>query len=47
MRRDWFLGLGAVSTLAMLVGIDLLLTSMVQKSLLASRVAVKRLQGRR
>jgi len=38
MRRDWFLGLGAVSTLAMLVGIDLLLTS---------GVVVRRLRGRR
>jgi len=45
MRRDWFLGLGAVSTLAMLVGIDLLLTSMADR--LASGVVVRRLRGRR
>lgn len=46
MRRDWVLGLGAFSTLTMLVGIDLLLTSMAHKGLIASRVAVKRLRER-
>ena len=47
MRRDWFTGLGAFSTLAMLVGIDLLLTSMAHKGWIASRVVVKRLRAPR
>jgi hypothetical protein len=46
MRRDWFLGLGAVSTLAMLVGIDLLITSMADRGRAASLVVVKRMRGR-
>jgi hypothetical protein len=47
MKSDWFLGLGAISTLAMLMGIDLLLTSMAHKGQVASLVMVKRLRGRR
>jgi len=46
MKRDWFLGLGAFSTLAMLVGIDLLITSMALKGRAASLVVVKRMRRR-
>lgn len=36
MRGDWLLGLGAFSTLAVLVGFDLVLTLIAHKGLAAS-----------
>ena len=36
MRREWILGLGAISTLAVLVGLDLLLVMAQDRGLAAS-----------
>jgi hypothetical protein len=44
MRRDWFFGLGALSTLAVLVGLDLLLTHLEEKSLAASYALLRGLR---
>ena len=44
MRTDWILGFGAMSTLAVLVGLDLLVALAAQKGAAASRMI---LQGAR
>jgi hypothetical protein len=41
MRRDWIFGFGAVSTLAVLVGIDLLLALVKDRSLAASHALLR------
>lgn len=41
MRRDWILGLGALSTLALLVGIDLLLAVAEDRGLAASHALLR------
>jgi hypothetical protein len=38
MRRDWFLGLGAFSTLVVLVGIDVTLALVAHEAQRATRV---------
>ncbi len=47
MRRDWIFGFGAISTLAVLVGLDLLLALVEDRSLAASHALLRGLQGRR
>ena len=41
MRRDWLLGLGAISTLAVLVGLDLLLVLVEDRGLAASHAILR------
>jgi hypothetical protein len=43
MRSDWIIGLGALSTLAFLVGLDLLLVTAEDRGLAASRAVFRRL----
>jgi len=43
MRSDWIIGLGALSTLAVLVGIDLLLVTAEDRGLAASRAVLRKL----
>jgi hypothetical protein len=43
MRRDWILGFGAMSTLAVLVGIDLILALVEDRSLAASHALLRAL----
>jgi hypothetical protein len=47
MRRDWILGFGAMSTLAVLVGIDLLLALFEEKGLAASHALLRGLRPAR
>lgn len=42
MRLDWIMGLGAVSTLAVLVGIDLALSMAAEAGKTASTVLIRR-----
>jgi hypothetical protein len=47
MRLEWIYGLGAMSTLAVLVGVDLLLALLEQKGVAVSYAVVRGLrQGR-
>ena len=46
MRRDWILGLGAISTLAVLVGLDLFLALVEDRSLAASHALLRALGPR-
>lgn len=41
MRRDWILGLGALSTLAVLVGLDLLFAVAEDRGLAASHALLR------
>jgi hypothetical protein len=41
MRRDWILGFGAMSTLAVLVGLDLLVALAAQRGAAASRMILR------
>jgi hypothetical protein len=43
MRSDWIIGLGALSTLAFLVGLDLLLVTAEDRGLAVSRAVLSRL----
>jgi hypothetical protein len=43
MRSDWIIGLGALSTLAFLVGLDLLLVTAEDRGLAMSRAILSRL----
>jgi len=47
MRRDWIFGFGAISTLALLVGIDLLLALVEDKSLAMSHAFLRGLRSPR
>jgi hypothetical protein len=44
MRRDWFLGLGAVSTLLVLMGVDLALALVARRGHAASLALWERLR---
>lgn len=44
MRRDWFLGFGAFSTLMVLVGIDLALALIAHKGQVASTMILRSLR---
>ncbi|APR85900.1 Hypothetical protein A7982_11249 [Minicystis rosea] len=46
MRRDWFLGFGAVSTLMVLVGIDVALAMITHKGQVASESLLRSLVRR-
>jgi len=46
MRRDWILGFGAMSTLAVLVGLDLLVALASDRSLAASHALLRGLGAR-
>jgi hypothetical protein len=47
MRRDWIFGLGAVSTLAVLVGIDLAMAIAYDGCLEASQALLRELRSSR
>jgi hypothetical protein len=47
MRRDWIFGLGAISTLAVLVGIDLALAIAYDECLVASHGLLRELRSSR
>jgi hypothetical protein len=47
MRRDWIIGLGAMSALAVLVGIDLLLAIVEDRSVAASYAILRGLAAER
>lgn len=44
MRREWFLGFGAFSTLMLLVGIDLALALIAHKGQVASTAILRNLR---
>jgi hypothetical protein len=46
MRSDWFLGFAATSTLAVLVGMDLLLALVEERGLAASYALLRGLRAR-
>ena len=41
MRRDWIFGLGAMTTLGVLVGLDLLIAVVEERSLAASHALLR------
>jgi hypothetical protein len=47
MRLDWIYGLGAMSTLAVLVGLDLLVAVVEQKGAAASFAILRELRAER
>jgi hypothetical protein len=47
MRNDWILGFGAASTLVLLVGLDLLLTSIADRSHAATVLMLRELRESR
>ena len=47
MRLDWLYGLGAISTLTVLVGLDLFLALVEDKSLVASYALLRELRSGR
>ncbi len=44
MQRDWILGLGAISTLTVLVGMDLMLALATERGRRASRAIIRRMR---